>query len=269
MRLYLLLFLLSTLPVILVSQTAEEILINTESAYGKLRNYVDQGIVVPEYRSMPVPMDTSTYHIAMDRKGNVSYVLNKTFAGRTSGAEFAKTAKDSNGIYTRLGSADAPFACGLEEAQARLVGTGGIMFSLIGSMFFEDTRSKSQTPPSMIQNFDTAKRLDDTTINDAVCFVIKTRKTYIITQELADEQNFKRDSTQGLLDLPPEQRGGPRTEAGPKTSEHKYYIRQNDLMITRVEIYHFKNETEIPWSKSTLVLHPMYNVKGFNKYLKE
>lgn len=269
MKLLLLFAFFSTLPLTLTGQTAEEILANTESAYQKLRNYVDQGTLVPEYKLMPVPMDTTTYHIAMDRKGNVSYRLNKNLAGWASGAEFAKTAKDSNGIYTRLSSADAPFACGMEEAEARLMGTGGIMFYLVGSMFYEDTRSDSQTPTSMIQNFDTAKRLDDTTINDAVCFVIKTKKTFIISQELADEQNFKSDSTQGLLSLPPEQRGGPRTEAGPRTSEHKYYIRQSDLMLIRVENYHSTDDTEIPKYKSTLVLHPMYNVKDFDKYLQE
>ncbi len=266
-----LLFILALLssPLLLVAQSAEEILNQTETAYRNLRNYVDRGTVVPEYKSMPVPMDTTTYQMAMDRKGNVSYVLNKTVAGRTSGAEYAKTAKDSNGIYTRLGSADAPFACGIEEAQARLMGTGGIMFYLIGSMFYEDTRPDSQSPSSMIQNFDTAKRLDDTTIHDAVCYVIKTRKINIIPQDLVDRLNFKSDSTQGLLDLPPEQRGGPRAEAGPKTSEHKYYIRQDDHMVIGVESYHFKHGNEMPWSKSTLFLHPMYNVKGFNQYLKE
>ncbi len=269
MKLVLLFAFCSTLPVILAGQTAEEILANTESTYSKLRNYVDQGTSVPEYRSMPVPVDTTTYHIVMDRKGNVSYRLNKTLAGMASGADFTKKAKDSLGIYTRLSSEDIPFACGLEEAQARLMGTGGVMFYLIGSMFYEDNGSDGQTPTSMIQNFDTAKRLDDTTIDGAVCFVIKTRKTHIISQELADEQNFKRDSAQGLLTLLPEQRGGPRTEAGSKTSEHKYYIRQSDLMVIRVENFQFKFETEIPWSKSTITLHPMYNVKGFDKYLKE
>ena len=269
MKFILLILALLTSPLVPVAQSAEEILNQTETAYRNLRNYIDQGTVVPEYRSMPVPMDTTTYQIAMDRKGNVSYVLNKTFAGRTSGAEYVKTAKDSNGIYTRLGSTDAPFTSGIEEAQARLMGTGGIMFYLIGSMFFEDTRSDSQSPTSMIQNYDTAKRLDDTTINDAVCYVIKTRKTIIIPQDLVDRLNFKSDSTQGLLDVPPEQRGGPRADAGPKASEHKYYIRQNDHMVIREESYHLKDGVEMPWSKSTLVLHPKYNVKGFKQYLRE
>ncbi|HQW02530.1 MAG TPA: hypothetical protein PLR30_08640, partial [Saprospiraceae bacterium] len=97
MKFVLLILALLTSPLVPVAQSAEEILNQTETAYRNLRNYIDQGTVVPEYRSMPVPMDTTTYTIAMDRKGNVSYVLNKTFAGRTSGAIFEKTAKDSLG----------------------------------------------------------------------------------------------------------------------------------------------------------------------------
>ncbi|MBP6186123.1 MAG: hypothetical protein KA479_14365 [Saprospiraceae bacterium] len=266
-----LLFILALLssPLVPVAQTAEEILNQTESTYRKLRNYVDQGTMAPANNSSPVPIETTTYSIAMDRKGNVSYKLIKTLAGRTSGALFEKTAKDSLGVYTRLGREDAPFACKIEEAHPRLMGTGGSMFYLVGSMFYENTRSDSQSPTSMIQNYDTAKRLDDTTIHDEVCYVIKTRKTTIISQELVDQLNFKRDSTQGLLTLPPEQRGGPREVAGPKVSEHKYYIRQSDHMVIREESYHFKDGVEMPWSKSTLVLHPMYNVKGFKQHLRE
>lgn len=266
-----LLFILALLssPLMLVAQSAEEILNQTESTYRKLRNYVDQGTLVPANNSSPVPIETTTYSIAMDRKGNVSYKLIKTLAGRTSGAIFEKTAKDSLGVYTRLGREDAPFACKIEEAHPRLMGTGGSMFYLVGSMFYEPTSSDGQKHPSMIQYFDTAKRLDDTTINGAICFVIKTRKTSMITEEMASRVNFQRDSMFGLLDLPIEQRGGLRSEAGPNISEKKYYIRQADHMVVAVDSYHFPDETGPPTSKLTMYLSPNYNVKGFSKYLEE
>ena len=76
--------------------------------------------MAPANNSSPVPIETTTYSIAMDRKGNVSYKLIKTLAGRTSGALFEKTAKDSLGVYTRLGREDAPFACKIEEAHPKM-----------------------------------------------------------------------------------------------------------------------------------------------------
>ncbi len=266
-----LLFILALLssPLMLVAQSAEEILNQTESTYRKLRNYVDQGTLAPANNSSPVPIETTTYSIAMDRKGNVSYKLIKTLAGRTSGAIFEKTAKDTLGVYTRLGREDAPFACKIEEAHPRLMGTGGSMFYLVGSMFYEPTSSDGQKHPSMIQYFDTAKRLDDTTINGAICFVIKTRKTSMITEEMANRVNFQRDSMFGLLDLPIEQRGGLRSEAGPNISEKKYYIRQADHMVVGMDSYHFPDESGPPKFKTSIALAPLYNVKHFDKYLKE
>ena len=120
---------------------------------------------------------------------------------------------------------------------------------------------------SSLLYYDNAKRLDDTTINDIQCFVIKTTKTFHLTQEFADKVNFQKDSAQFLLDLPPEQRGALRTTPGPQTTENIYYIRISDFKLVRKEEFKFKDNNNKLTSKSSLQLHPRFNVKEFGNYL--
>jgi hypothetical protein len=263
-----LLFSLLSIQISVSGQTAEEILWNTEHAYRALNNYADEGTFIRTSSNTPYP-DTTTYYMALDRTGNVNHWFHKERNGQITGAKYAKSEKDSLGTYTRIRNEGESFTCNMGEAGARMMGSGGGMFFLIGSLFFPDFFSGSPGDSSMIQYYDKASRLDDTTIHGVTCYVIKTRKTNVIPQEVADKQNYQRDSTQGLLDLPPEQRGGPRTVAGPKTFEKKYFIRTSDMILVRVEDFHYKNDTNILQSKSTLELNPRLNVKDFGKYLKE
>lgn len=269
MKLIILFLFLFTSIGILEGQTAEEILLNTEDSYRKLLHYRDQGTFVVEYRTLPGYMDTTAYFLAMGRQGNVYHWFHKKKNGIMSGGLYMKSENDTLGTFTRVGTNDPGITCNMAEASARLGGRGGGMFYLFGSLFYPDFFSGTPGDSSAIQYYDKAKRLDDTTINNATCYVIKTRKTIIISKELADKENFKRDSTQGLLDLPPEQRGGPRREAGPQTSERKYYIRQSDLLLLRLEQFHFKDDIDTIHFKSTLVSNPQYNVSDIGTYPKE
>jgi hypothetical protein len=249
-------------------QTAEEILWKTVSTYRMLTNYVDEGTNIISYSNLPFP-DTTTYTLALDRKGKVNQWFQKEKGGQISGSQYTISASDTLGTLSRLGT-DAPsITCNMPLAMGPLGGKGGSMFFLLGSLFYPGFYTKMAGDTSAIQYYDTAKRLDDTTINHVNCYVVETRKTFVISQETADKQNFRRDSMQGILDLPVEQRGGPRTVAGPRSNARKYFIRKNDYMIVRMEDFHFKDGTAIVKFQSVLTLNPKYNVKDFAAYLKK
>ncbi len=249
-------------------QTAEEIISKTESAYRGLTNYTDQGMYIKS-GSHFLNMDTSTYSLAIDRKGNINQWLHKESSGQLTGANYVKAGGESLGTYTRLGNKEPGFPCTMSEAGARLMGTGGDVFYVIGSLFYEGYITGAATDSSALQYYDSARKLPDTMINGAPCYVIKTRKTTVTTQSYADRANFVHDSMFHLLDLPIEQRGGPRTEPGPRTVEHKYFIRKSDLMMVRSENFYMEADTHTIKGHSVLSLNPKYNVKDFSTYRKE
>lgn len=249
-------------------QSAEEIISKTESAYRGLTNYTDQGTYIKS-GSHSLSMDTSTYSLAIDRKGNINQWLHKESSGQLTGAKYVKTGGESLGTYTRLGNKEPGFPCTMHEAGARLMGTGGDVFYVIGSLFYEGYITGAPTDSSALQYYDSARKLPDTMINGAPCYVIKTRKTAVITQSYADRANFVHDSMFHLLDLPIEQRGGSRTEPGPKSVEHKYFIRKSDLMMVRIENFYMEADTHTIKGHAVLSLNPKYNVKDFSTYLKE
>jgi len=263
------LLILATFPLSFAyGQTAEEIISKTESAYRDLSNYADQGTYIRSSGNFPKD-DTSTYFLAIDRKGNVNQWLHKGLPGQLSGARYVKTDTESMGTYTRIGSQDASFQCNMSEAGARMMGTGGDVFYVIGSLFYEGYLTGSPTDSSVLRYYDTVGKLPDTMINGAKCYVIKTRKTTVTTQSYADRANFVHDSIFHLLELPVEQRGGPRAEPGAKSTEHKFFIRKSDFVIVRMENFFMKEDTDIVKGHSVLSMNPKYNIQDFANYLKE
>lgn len=249
-------------------QRAEEILWKTQAAYRGLTNYVDEGTYIKSARNYP-GQNTPTFYMAIDRNENVNQWLHDEFSGKQGGAQYVKSEKEALGSYTRIGTEDPSFLCSISEAGARLMGTGGDIFFVISSLFYPGYRLGSTNDSSAILYFDRAQKLTDTTINGTSCYVIKTHMTTVITKEFADRVNFTHDTMFHLLDLPVEQRGGSRTEPGPKYSAYKYFIRKSDFLIVRYERFSLEGDTDIVNYHSALTLNPRYDVKDFATYLKE
>lgn len=249
-------------------QTAEEILWKTQAAYRGLTNYVDEGTYIKSARNYP-GQNTPNFYMAIDRNENVNQWLHDEISGKLSGAQYVKSEKEALGSYTRIGTQDPSFLCSISEAGARLMGTGGDIFFIINSLFYPGYRLGMTNDSSYILHFDNAQKLADTTINGASCYVIKTHITTEITEEFAARSNFAHDSMFHLLDLPVEQRGGPRTEPGPRSTAYKYFIRKSDFMIVRYERFSLEGDTDIVNYHLVLTLSPRYNVKHFVKYLEQ
>jgi hypothetical protein len=263
------LFLLSLLSIAchLQAQTAEDILFKTQNAYRGLENYTDEGQYITESYSPP-PGDTrsTTYFMAMDRKSNIHFWHHDDQSDHKGGSSYIKSAKDTIGYFKRLNSDDPPLPETISFAAARSGGRGGPMFYTMGSLFYDDFFGTG-SDTSQLLRYDWTKRLSDTVIAGMTCYVILAENTTYISQEYADQQNFKRDSTQGLLDLPVEQRGGNRMIAGPRVTETKTYIRKNDFMVVMQVTKHFKEGTNQVRVKNTLTLNPKTNVRDFKTYL--
>jgi hypothetical protein len=268
------LLLLLHLQVIGSSQTAEEILWKTQGAYRALSNYVDedtfvvQGIFPSTDTLIFVPV-TLWYVMALDRKQNVNYWHQRHLDDETIIGYYKKSEKEANGILYSNIPANPDIICSLAEAAARLSGRNNSRLSLIASLMYPDLRAESVSDSSIILDYDSASRLADTTINGSSCYVVKTKKTNIITQERADKANYQKDSINGLLTLDPELRGGPRMVAGPVTVGRKYYIRKTDFIILRIELFNYKEDTETKLTQATVTFKPKLNVEDFKKYMEE
>ena len=246
-------------------QTAEEIIYNTEQAYRKLDNYVDQGVRTSILFVKPLFHDTSTYQLAMDREQNIYFSIHTPRSMGIKGATYTKVAGDSMGVYTRHADHEIPFSCSFYEAGGRLGGTGGYIFFLTASLMYPDYTWERPGNGSSLQGYDEVTRLEDAKIGNQSCYVIQTLKTIVVPQELVDKRNHQQDSIQGMLDLPPEQRGGYHLDSRPRVFGHLYYIRKSDFLIVKIVDRMF--EDDILMSESQTLLHPEYNVKDFQSFL--
>jgi hypothetical protein len=143
---------------------------------------------------------------------------------------------------------------------------GGIMY-LIGSLFYPDFNSNPAKDSSLILYYNTAEMRTDTTINNDLCYVVKTNKTYHVTKEMADIANRRYDSLNHLLELPIEQRGGARKVPRPKYSSYKYFIRKSDYIILRFDHISYTNDGKTVKMRRTTMMNPKCNIVDFRKNL--
>lgn len=255
----------------LVAQDATAILNNTQQAYRALTNIVVEGQYELHHHYVNTNQIVNTlaqasFKLAMDKDGNIAHWFKND--GKATGASYYQMLNDSLGLYTRLGTKDPSFACSRGEAGARLIPSGGGVMYLIGSMFYTHFNSNPEKDSSHLLYYDQAYLMPDSMVDGEACFVVKTNRTIMVTEEMASAANYQIDSVNGLLELPMEQRGGPRKIAGPVFMGAKYWIRKTDYMILRCENYQYQDDGIGIKNTSILSMKSRYNLSDFKKYME-
>lgn len=249
-------------------QTAEEILCKTEDEYRKHVNYIDKGQQVSEIYGDQTMPGGFAYLLAMDRDGNIYHWINEFSNRKIIGAIYKKEAGELNGSYQRLGIAEEPFPCSAYEAGGRLLATGGGILWLAGSLFYPDYLEETPGDASQLQFYDSVQRLPDTLLGDKTCYVVETTKKFLITEKMADDSNRRGDSIRETHGLPPIHQSPPfKKLPGELTLKAKFYIHYGDFLIVQFD----ESKYDISQLKSSrsLKMHPLFDVKDFNAYLKE
>lgn len=266
---YILLFTFVISP--LMAQEAGDILNNTQQAYREINNIVVEGryefhLHYVNTNLIANTLAKATFKLAMDKEGNIAHWFKND--GKATGASFYQTQNDSLGLYTRIGTSDPSLTCSRGEAGARLIPSGGGVMYLLGSMFYKHFNLNTDQDSSHMLYYDKAQLMPDSLIDGEACFVVTTNRTIMITEEMANAANHRMDSINGLLELPMEQRGGPRKTAGPVFMGAKYWIRKTDYMILRYENYQYEEDGIGIKNKNIISMKSKYNVSDFKKYME-
>lgn len=253
-------------------QIAEEIICKTEDTYRSRSNYVDYGTFSQDIYKAPESPGTISkslnYYLAMDREGNIYHWVNEFKHGKTQGVIFNKIAGDSLGTYQRLGNDEEPFPSNVLDAGARLVVTGGGVFILVTSLFYPDYSEASNETSSIPHSYDEIARLPDTLIDQRPCYVIETVKRHMLTQDMIDESNRRRDSILATKILPTEFKPPKSTMLpGVTTTKTKYFIHTKDYLILRVEYINYPASGTV--GKRIIKLDPKFDVSDFKKHLQK
>lgn len=255
----------------LMAQEASVILNNTQQAYRELNNIVVEGryefhLHYANTNLIANTLGKATFKLAMDKQGNIAHWFKND--GQATGASYYQTLDDSLGLYTRLGTKDPSITCSRGEAGARLIPSGGGVMYLLGSMFYKHFNLNTDQDSSHMLYYDKAQLMPDSMVDGEVSFVVKTYRTILITEEMANAANHRMDSINGLLELPMEQqRGGPRKTAGPVYMGAKYWIRKTDYMILRCENYQYEEDGIGIKNTSILSMKSRYNLSDFKKQM--
>jgi|GEM_PF-4347508 len=261
------------------AQTAEEIISKTEYTYQHLSNYVDQGefrinsLAGAEYATIV------HYFLALDASKNVKHWFSKDYRTHNTQYSYTKTAELAEGTFTRNLEGPESLPATIEIAAARIGGGGGHILGMVASLLYPDfygTSDPDSTPPNCLRRYKELNRMQDTSLENELCYVLQLTNRVKITQAMIDHTKRYIDSmnyVKALKTTPTASlaafKGSSNynEEPGVKTSVAKYFIRKKDNLIVRRDYLNYNGNE--PYYVMDFKLNPKVNVENFQEYISQ
>lgn len=257
-------------------QSVDKLLIQIMDTYSHLENYVDEGEFTIHFLDRK---NGQTFHylLAMDSKKNVNHQFEETSSSFPHAYHFFKTSNENEGLLSGAYISTEPFSCTMMQASAYLGGGGNGMFMELASLMYpyEFARTEYPTAPyTFINRFSDIELLQDTTLENELCYVLKMTSKIELTQEQIDKTRKFMDSMNYVKAL--EKYPNADIEAfkgssnydekpGIKTAVNKYFVRKKDYMIIRSDVLSFNGNE--PFYRLRYKLNPRLNVSHFEQYM--